>query len=37
VDLVSFIEQELSEVGSILAGDTGDEGFFHSGTLVCIP
>jgi hypothetical protein len=27
---VAFVEQELGEVGTVLAGDTGDQGNFHS-------
>ncbi len=30
VDLVAFGEQQLGEVGTVLAGDAGDEGFFHA-------
>jgi hypothetical protein len=29
VDLVSLGEQELGEVAAVLAGDAGDECFFH--------
>ena len=29
VDFVAFFEQEFREVGSVLAGDAGDECFFH--------
>ena len=29
VHLVAFREQELGEVGSVLAGDAGDEGFLQ--------
>jgi hypothetical protein len=30
VDLVAFFQQQFSEIGSVLAGDAGNEGFFHS-------
>ncbi len=29
VNLVAFGEQQLREVGTVLPGDAGDEGFFH--------
>jgi hypothetical protein len=29
VDLVSLGEQELGEVGAVLSGDSGDEGFLQ--------
>ena len=29
VDLIAFVEQKLREVGAVLAGDAGDQGFFH--------
>src|SRR5438477_11838567 len=29
VDLVAFSEQKFGEVGTVLAGDAGNEGFFH--------
>ena len=29
VDLIPLAEQELGEVGAVLAGDAGDERFFH--------
>jgi hypothetical protein len=29
VDLVAFFKKELGQVGSVLAGDAGDEGRFH--------
>jgi hypothetical protein len=31
VHLVAFLEQELGEVGAVLAGDAGDESFFLHG------
>jgi hypothetical protein len=32
VDFVALLQEKLSEVGTILAGDAGDEGFFaHKG------
>jgi hypothetical protein len=30
VDLVAFIEQQFRQIGTVLAGDAGDERFFHS-------
>jgi hypothetical protein len=29
VNLVALVEQELGQVAAVLAGDAGDEGFFH--------
>jgi len=29
VDFVAFCQEEFGEVGAVLAGDAGDEGFFH--------
>jgi len=29
VNLVAFFKELFSKVGSVLAGDAGDEGFFH--------
>ena len=29
VDFVALVQQEFGEVGAVLAGDAGDEGFFH--------
>jgi hypothetical protein len=29
MNFVSFVEEEFSEVGAILAGDACDEDFFH--------
>jgi hypothetical protein len=29
VNFVAFGQQELGEIGTVLTGDTGDEGFFH--------
>ena len=31
VDLVAFVEQELGEVGAVLARDAGDQGYFAGG------
>jgi len=28
VDFVAFVEQEFSQIGAVLAGNAGDEGFF---------
>ena len=30
VHLVALLEQQLGEVGAVLAGDAGDERFFHA-------
>jgi hypothetical protein len=29
VDLVALAEEQLSEIGAVLAGDAGDESLFH--------
>jgi hypothetical protein len=29
VDFVAFLEKKLGKIGTVLAGDAGDEGFFH--------
>jgi hypothetical protein len=29
--LVTLREQEFGEIGTVLAGDAGDQGFFHMG------
>jgi hypothetical protein len=29
VDFIALAQQEFGEVGAVLAGDAGDEGFFH--------
>jgi hypothetical protein len=34
VDFVAFLEKKLGEVGTVLAGDAGDKGFFHFGSLL---
>jgi hypothetical protein len=33
VDLVAFVQKEVGEVGSVLAGDASDECFFHRFTI----
>jgi hypothetical protein len=33
VDLVAATEQELGQVRAVLAGDAGDEGYGHAGSL----
>lgn len=30
VDFVSLVEEEFGKVGTVLAGDACDEGFFHA-------
>ena len=30
VDLIAFCQQQFRQVGTVLAGDAGDECFFHS-------
>ena len=30
VDLIAFVEQQLGEIGTVLASDAGDERFFHA-------
>ena len=37
VDLVAFGEEEFGEVGSVLAGDSGDEGFLQNAFLLRAP
>ena len=29
MDLVALVEQEFGQIRAVLAGDPGDEGFFH--------
>jgi len=31
VHFVALAQKEFGKVGAVLAGDAGDEGFFHSG------
>lgn len=32
VDLVAFVEEEFGEVGAVLTGDAGDQGYSRSGS-----
>jgi hypothetical protein len=29
VDLIALVEKKFGKIGAILAGDSGNEGFFH--------
>jgi hypothetical protein len=33
VDFISFFQEEFGQVGTVLSGDTGNEGFFCHGFL----
>ena len=37
VDLVALLEQELGEIGAILAGDAGNKSFLHASVLHSCP
>ena len=37
VDLVAFGEEEFGEIGSVLSGNSGDEGFLQSAILLRVP
>ena len=34
VDFVAFLQQEFGEIATVLAGDAGDEGFFHGSCVL---
>ena len=36
VHFISFFQKEFAQVGAVLAGDPGDQGFFHGGNFSCV-